>query len=62
MTVARQTAGKMMIEVNRAASPLFFEVYIEKLNGNSISARVELDDLVDLRYCIDRIIEKALPK
>jgi hypothetical protein len=52
----RQTCGGAEVEVYTDGSPLFSELAITKINGERVKARLSINDLHDIRYCIDRVL------
>lgn len=52
----RQTAGNCSITVYTGGSPLFPDLQIKAINGDDYSVKMNVNDLHDLRYCIDRVL------
>lgn len=56
MTLIRQYAGDCRLQVETVGSPLWADLKITKLNGEFVDAKLSINDLYDLRYCIDRVL------
>ncbi len=61
MARIEQSAGGAMVSVYTDGSPLWPDVSITQANGQVITARVAVNDLHDLRYCIDRVLAQLGP-
>lgn len=51
-----QSAGRCLVRVYTDGSPLWPEIEIEANNGTLHEVRVSVQELHDLRYCIDRVL------
>lgn len=53
-----QSAGRCRIRVYTDGSPLWSEIEIEANNGTMHEVRIGVEELHDLRYCIDRVLQQ----
>lgn len=52
----QQRAGNCHLEVYLEGSPLWPTLTLTKLNGERVEARLSMEDLHDLRYCVERVL------